>query len=175
MNRSIHTETTGKAEVRRDANHRILNVSARLEAMRLVINRKLRASPDLLATVAQAEPQLAAQRQVAQRSRATIAALRAAGDEAERIAEATYAIVQAAKEAQAQPATRTRAPRGQYTEKATTIFEQAGVAVRMVTYPTYRYDVVGGGEPLSVPATRRWRAERAQALAEAERRIQATA
>lgn len=181
MNATTRTQTTGKADVRRDTTGRILAVSARLEAMRLLVNRRLNGNGDLLRTIAQAELQVAAQRRIAQRDRSTIPALQAAAAEAERVVEAAYAEVQAAKEAAARPVeqlaapVRTRAPRGQYTERSTPIFERDGVQVRMVTYPTYRYDVVGGGEPLRMPATRRWRTERAAALAEAERRIGTTA
>src|SRR5262245_36216828 len=103
MNATSRTETTGKAEVRRDTEGRILSVTARLEAMRLMINRQLNGDADLLRTIEQAELQLAAQRRIAERNRSTIPALRAAAEEAERIAEAAYEIVQAAKAAAEQP------------------------------------------------------------------------
>jgi len=177
MNVTHRTETTGKAEVRRETKGRILSVTARLEAMRLMIRMQLDNRAELLETVAQAELQLQAQRRIAERDRSTLPALRVAAEEAERIAGAALAVINAAKQPVDEPAAagRTRAPRGQYTERARTIFQAAGVEVRMVMYPNYRYDVVGGGETLSVVATRAWRAERDQALAEAVQRAGATA
>ncbi len=142
MKATHRTEPTGKAEVHHDVTHRILAVSARLEAMRQMIRMQLDNRADLLDIMAQAE-QRQAQQRIAERNRSTIPAPQAAADEAERIADAALAVIKAAKKPAEELATagRKRATRGQYIERAKTIFQQAGVEVRMVTYPNYRYDV----------------------------------
>src|SRR5690349_20968845 len=98
MNVTHRTETSGKAEVRRETKSRILSVTARLEAMRLILRMQLDNRADLLETVTQAELQLQAQRRIAERDRSTLPALRAAAAEAERIADAALAVIKAAKQ-----------------------------------------------------------------------------
>lgn len=165
MTASNRTETAGKRDVRREIATRILTVDARIEAIRMKVRDK---RPELLKDVDQARLQMLAQRRIAARDRSTLAALRAAGDEAERIGEALYALVQAAMQPAA-PVT-THAPRGRRTEVRTVVYgEGEAVQVMMVTYPVYRYDVVVNGETVhSIPATRAWRAERKAAIAAAQ-------
>src|SRR5881396_2640825 len=81
MNASNRTETTGKADIRRDVRGRILAVDARIEAIRMKVRD---AQPELLKDVDQARLQMLAQRRIAARDRSTLPVLRAAGDEAER-------------------------------------------------------------------------------------------
>jgi len=165
MNASNRTETTGKAEVRRETAARILTVDARIEAIRMKVRDK---NPELLKDVDQARLQMLAQRRIADRDRSTLPALRAAGDEAERIGQALYALVQAALK-DAAPV-KTRAPRGSRIEIRKVVYgEGEAVQVVMVTYPVYRYDVVVSGETVySLPATRAWRSERKAAIAAAQ-------
>lgn len=165
MTTSNRTETTGKRDVRRDVNARILTVDARIEAIRMQVRDT---HPELLKDVDQTRLQMLAQRRIAARDRSTLPALRAAGDEAERIGEALYALVQAAMQPAA-PVT-PRAPRGGRTEVRRVVFGAGeAVQVMMVTYPVYRYDVVVNGETVhSIPATRAWRSERQAAIAAAQ-------
>lgn len=165
MTASNRTETTGKRDVRREIAARILTVDARIEAIRMQVRNK---RPELLQDVDQARLQMLAQRRIAARARSTLAALRAAGDEAERIGEALYALVQAAMKLAA-PVT-TRASRGGRTTVRTVVYgEGEAVQVLMVTYPVYRYDVVVNGETVhSIKATRAWRTERKAAIAQAQ-------
>ena len=165
MNTSNHTASTGKRDVRRDVHARILTVDARIEAIRMKVRDT---HPELLQDVDQARLQMLVQRRIAARDRSTLPALRAAGDEAERIREALYALVQAAMKPAA-PVT-TRAPRGGRTEVRTVVYgEGEAVQVMMVTYPVYRYDVVVNGETVhSIPATRAWRSERKAAITAAQ-------
>jgi len=165
MNASNRIETTGKRDVRREIAARILTVDARIEAIRMKVRDK---NPELLKDVDQARLQMLAQRRIADRDRSTLPALRAAGDEAERIGEALYALVQAALK-DAAPV-KTRAPRGNRIEiRKVVYFEGETVQVVMVTYPVSRYDVVVSGETVySIPATRAWRSERKAAIAAAQ-------
>jgi hypothetical protein len=165
MNTSNRTETTGKRDVRRETTARILTVDARIEAIRMQVRDT---HPELLQDVDQARLQMLAQRRIAARDRSTLPALRAAGDEAERIGEALYALIQAAM----QPVARvtSRAPRGRRTEVRTVVYgEGESVQVVMITYPVYRYDVVVNGTVIhSIKATRAWRTERKAAIAQAQ-------
>jgi len=165
MNTSNRTETTGKRDVRRETTARILTVDARIEAMRMKVRDK---NPELLKDVDQARLQMLAQRRIANRDRSTLPALRAAGDEAERIGEALYALIQAALKQTASAKTRT--PRDGHTEVRTVVYgEGESVQVVMITYPVYRYDVVVNGTVVhSIKATRAWRTERKAAIAQAQ-------
>src|SRR5436309_170024 len=135
MNTSNRTEIIGKTDIRRDVRGRILAVDARIEAIRMKVRN---AQPELLKDVDQARLQMLAQRRIANRDRSTLPALRAAGDEAERIGEALYALIQAALK-KAVPVT-TRAARSSRTEIRKVVYgEGEAVQVVMVTYPVYRY------------------------------------
>ena len=165
MNASNRTETAGKRDVRRETTAHILTVDARIEAIRMKVRDK---NPELLRDVDQARLQMLAQRRIANRDRSTLPTLRAAGDEAERIGEALYALVQVTLK-QAAPVT-TRAPRGGHTEVRNVVYgEGEAVQVVMITYPVYRYDVVVNGTVVhSIKATRAWRTERQAAIAAAQ-------
>jgi len=155
-------ETTGKQDVRRDVQGRILEVTTRLAAMRGIVERRLGATHDVSRTIDQAELQLMAQRRIAERSRSTLPALRAAADEAERVCQVAAGEVKAAVDA----AKLVAKPRKVVAEVVYGAGER--VQVLMVTYPVYRYDVAVDGQVVwSIPATRAWKTERKQAIAEA--------
>src|SRR6266545_2116185 len=154
---NARSETTAKAAVRSDAKGRILSVTARLEAMRLLI--KINAVNDQYTVVDAAEQQVQVLRMIAYHQRSTQAVLRDAAACAERIADAALVSIKAACKASALSA---RAVRGMPIAFSKVVYGAGErVAVLMVTYPEYRYDVVVNGEVVySIPATRAWRTER---------------
>jgi hypothetical protein len=171
-------ETTGKKEVRQDATRRVHQTTLRMMALRMMMRRH--SLTDMEQTADLADGQIAAQGRIAERDRSTLPALRAAAAEAERVCDAAVALVKAARDAavainvpvvaQIESWPVVAAKLRKVVVEKTTVVYGAGerVQVLMVTYPTYRYDVIVDGSIVyQIKATRNWRAERKVAIAEA--------